>query len=209
VLSFADVAARVLAGPARLGPVRLVAVDGGAGAGKSTFARRLAVALRQAGADVAELHTDDLLEGWTDLVSFWPRLEEWVLAPLRRGEPGSYRVYDWHARRFADEWQPLPVPNVLVIEGVSCARAAIRAELTLLVWVAVSADVRLARGLERDGEAMRAEWVRWMASEAEHFARDATETAADLRVDGAPEGFSINPETELVGEISGWTRLTA
>ena len=73
----------MLAAPPRLGPVRLVAVDGFAGSGKTTFAGRLAEAL---GAQV--LHTDDLLEGWVDTVSFWPRLEEWVLAPLRAGRPG-------------------------------------------------------------------------------------------------------------------------
>ena len=34
-------------------------------------------------------HTDDLLAGWEDQFTFWPRLEEWVLVPLRAG----YRLH--------------------------------------------------------------------------------------------------------------------
>src|SRR6478735_90882 len=93
------VAAAALAAPARLGPVRLVAVDGPAGSGKTTFAERLAGEL---GAPV--VHLDDLLEGWTDLRSMWPRLEKWVLAPLRRGDDAAYRTYDWHAGEFRTQW---------------------------------------------------------------------------------------------------------
>src|SRR5439155_1600778 len=46
VASYADLARAVRAAPARLGPVRLVAGDGPAGAGKTPFAGRSAVALR-------------------------------------------------------------------------------------------------------------------------------------------------------------------
>jgi uridine kinase len=183
---YADLAAEVMRRPARLGPVRLVAVDGPAGSGKTTFSSRLASALRVTGAGVEEIHTDDLLEGWTDQVSFWPRLEEWVLAPLRRGEPGRYRGYDWINRRFGAHWHRVPVPDVLVVEGVTSARAAIRAELTLGVFVIAGRALRLARGIERDGEALRAEWERWMVGEDRHFAIDDTAVRVDLVVDGAP-----------------------
>src|SRR4051812_31039352 len=86
-------------GGGRLGPVRAVAVDGPAGAGKTTFADRLADAIRATGMQVAEIHTDDLLDGWSDAITYWPRLADWVLDPLRRGETASYRRYDWVARR--------------------------------------------------------------------------------------------------------------
>ena len=182
---YADLAAHVIEAPPRLGRARYVAVDGPAGAGKTTFAGRLAVALRAAGASVEELHTDDLLDGWTDTVSFWPRLDA-VLTDLRAGRTGRYQRYDWSAGRFGDTWQPVPVPDVLLVEGVSSARAATLAYLGLSVFVVADPAVRLARGLARDGEALRGEWERWMVAEREHFTADGTADRADVLVDGAP-----------------------
>jgi len=194
---YADLSQHVLSQLPRLGPVRLVAVDGPAGSGKTTFAARFAAALRAGGTRVEEIHTDDLLEGWTDLVSFWPRLQEWVLEPLRRGEPGLYRAYDWVNRRFGADWHRVLVPDVLVVEGVTSARAAIRAELALGVLVTADRELRLARGIERDGEALRGEWERWMIGEDRHFATDDTAARVDLIVDGAPT-VPHDPEKEYV-----------
>ncbi|NJC81357.1 uridine kinase family protein [Planosporangium mesophilum] len=194
--TFADLAERIRAAPARLGPVRLVAVDGPAGAGKSTFAGRLAHALREAGVKTTEIHTDDLLDGWADMVTFWPRFDRGVLEPLRGGRPGSYRRYDWHAARFGGA-VPVPVPDVLVIEGVTSARAVIRPELTLSVFVTAPRDLRLARAVRRDGEALRPHLLRWLADEAAHFAADRTAEHADLVVNGAPDG-PLDPEYQYL-----------
>jgi len=172
-------AARVLASPPRLGQVRLVAVDGFAGSGKTTFAGRLGAAL---GAQV--VHTDDLLEGWADPASFWPRLEAWVLAPLRAGRSGRYRRYDWLHERFAERWHDVPVAPALVIEGVTSARRAIRPELTLSVWVDAPKGLRLSRGIARDGERLRPQWEAWQAAEEAHVAVDRTPDHLDLVVDG-------------------------
>jgi hypothetical protein len=181
-----DLATAVMSAPARLGQVRLVAVDGPAGSGKSTFSGRLVRGLRSVAPRVAEIHTDDLLEGWTDLVSCWPRLDDWIRRPLRRGEPGRYRRYDWHRGCFAEVWELLPVPDVLVLEGVASARSAASSDLSLAVFVEAERDLRLRRGLERDGEALRDRWLRWMADEDRHFGEDGTAGRAGVLVDGAP-----------------------
>jgi hypothetical protein len=194
---FADLAGRVRAAPARLGRVRFVAVDGRAGSGKTTFARRFAKALRAGGAHVAELHVDDLLDGWSDLGGYWNRFERGVLAPLRGGVDGAYRRYDWHRGRFESGWAAVAVPEVLLLEGVGSARAGARPELTLSVFVAAPRDVRLARGMARDGEALRGEWTRWMSLEDAHFAEDRTARAVDLVVDGNPL-IDHDPEAEWV-----------
>lgn len=197
ITPFSDVAGWVLAGEGGLGTVRYVGVDGPMGAGKTTFAGRLGVALREAGARVAEIHTDDLLEGWTDTVGFWPRLREWLLEPLGRGVPGRYRRYDWIAGRFTEAWIPVPVPDVLLVEGVTSAQAETRTYRGLGVFVTADPELRLARGLARDGEALRPEWERWMLAEARHFAADRTEHHVDLIVDGAP-AVPLDPEREFL-----------
>ena len=66
--TFRSLAGSILARP---GGVRLVAVDGYGGAGKSTFAARLAAALGGA----AVVHTDDFATGAPG-VEWWPRLEQ-------------------------------------------------------------------------------------------------------------------------------------
>lgn len=187
VEAYAELARRVLAGPARLGRTRLVAVDGPSGAGKSRFAARLADALAGSlGGRPPVVHTDDLLDGWDDQLTFWPRLDEGVLAPLRVGEPGAYRRYSWVRQCFLPRPVPVPVAPVLVVEGVSAARAVVRPELTLAVFVTAPASLRLARAVDRDGPEILPELRRWHEGERAHFAVDETATHVDLLVDGAP-----------------------
>jgi uridine kinase len=185
--TFAGLAARVQAAPPRLGAVRLVCVDGPAGSGKTTFAGRLTDAF---GDDAELVHLEDLYAGWT-LTGAVARLSAGVLRPLAEGSPGSYTRYDWMAGRFADEPVPVPVPAVLVVEGCgSCARA-LDPWTTLSIWVEAPTPLRLSRGLARDGDDLAADWHRWQASEARHFAADETRSRADLQVDGAapcPDG---------------------
>ena len=185
VESFAVLAAAVRRLPPRLGAVRLVAVDGPSGAGKTSFAGRLAGEL---GAPV--VHTDDLLDGWDDQFTFWARLEAQVLQPLRRGRPGSYQRYLWHRGTFGGRPVTVPPSDAVVVEGVSSARRAIRPELSLAVFVTAPDDLRLRRALGRDGGdgvAFQAYLERWRAREDRHFAADGTAAHADLIVDGAAE----------------------
>ena len=179
--SFAGLAARVGAAPARLGAVRLVCVDGPAGSGKTTFAGRLVDAL---GEGAGLVHLEDLYAGWT-LTGAAARLSAGVLRPLAEGRPGSHARYDWVAGRFADEPVTVPVPRVLVVEGCGSSPRALDPWTTLRIWMEAPAPLRLSRGLARDGEDLAAHWRRWQESEAAHFAAEDTRARADLRVDGA------------------------
>ena len=174
-----QVAARLLAAAPAQGRVRVLAVDGPAGSGKTTAADRLG---RELGAPV--VHLDDLYEGWTGLrTSLWRRLREQVLEPLAAGRPASYRRYDWDTERFAD-WVPVPPTGLLVVEGVGAAARPVEPWLALRVWVESPPDVRLRRGIERDGEQLREQWLSWSTDEQVHFADDGTRDRADVLVDG-------------------------
>ncbi len=147
----------------RCGRVRVVAVDGGAAAGKSSLA--LALAERLDGAQV--LSTDALLDGWAGQFGFWPRLRTEVLAPLAAGRPGSYPRYDWHAMGFA-ETVPVPVPAVLLVEGVS-ALGACAGRLSVGIFLDVPREVRERRWIRRDGP-MQQPWRNWLDAEDRYFA---------------------------------------
>ncbi|WP_250035820.1 uridine kinase family protein [Paractinoplanes maris] len=189
--SLDDLAAYVRGRPPRLGAVRLVAVDGPSGAGKTRFADRLAAAL----GDAPVVHTDDLLSGWDDQFTFWARLEKHVLTPLRNGETATYRRYDWDHHDFAGPQLTVAPLPVVLLEGVSAARREIRPELTLAVFVDAPGELRWERAISRDGDdslAYRKYLERWRAAEDRHFAVDETAAHADLIVDGAaPSALSI------------------
>jgi chloramphenicol 3-O-phosphotransferase len=170
---------RVRAAAPRLGRTRLVCVDGPAGSGKTTLADALGVEL-----DAQVVHLDDLYQGWGGLPSMLPRLRHWVLDPLVAGRPGRYRRWDWDADAWA-EWHDVPVADALVVEGVGAAQAGVRELAVLTAWVEAPWELRLRRGVARDGGGMRPEWERWQAAEAAHFAADGTAAAADVVIDGA------------------------
>ncbi len=164
--------------PRTLGSGWLVCVDGPAGSGKTTLAG--AVAALRPGSRV--VHMDDLYDGWDGLPHVADQLAG-LLRPLADGEPGCYRRYDWHAGGFAETVE-VPPGDLLVLEGVGSGSRGHADLTTALVWVTAPEELRLRRGLERDGPALRDRWHQWMVDEARHFDRDRTPARADLVVDG-------------------------
>jgi hypothetical protein len=50
--------------------------------------------------------------------------------------------------------------------------------------VTAPSDLRLARGVARDGEHLREQWLQWRRDEEVHFAIEETQQRADMVVDG-------------------------
>lgn len=176
-------------------PVRLVGVDGCGGAGKSTFAQRLS----EAGGGWPVVHTDDFASH-AEPMQWWPRMLRDVVGPLLRGEPARFHPYDWVARTFAaTEIVVAPAP-IVVIEGVGATRAAWRDRLALRVWIETARDVRLARGIARDGEQLREFWADWMRAEDGYVAEEDPQAYADLVVDGNPDAPSSPGEFVVISE---------
>ncbi len=177
---FRRIREEVSARPAPAGmETRIVAVDGAGGAGKSTLAVHLAAALEAC----PIVHTDDFA-GWDNPIDWWPALLEGVLEPLSRGEIARFTPTQWSPEARPEPVEIAPGP-FLVLEGVSASRQAFRPYLTYAIWIETSADVRLRRGLERDGEAALPQWKAWMAEEDAFRDRERPDLAADAVLDGA------------------------
>jgi len=161
-----------------LGVGRLVCIDGPAGSGKTTWA----TAIGSLAPGSVVIHMDDLFPGWSGL----PHVDEQLhglLTPLAAGRPGSYRRYDWLAGEFAETVTVEPV-RLLLLEGVGSGASRFAPLQTLLVWVEAPHDLRMERGLARDGDDFAPYWEQWAADEADLFAKEGTRERADVIVDG-------------------------
>ncbi len=175
-----------LSKPATLGPGRLVCIDGHAGSGKSTLGRAVLDAAVDAGQAGRLLYVDDMLEGWNGLGAVAETVHRDLVAPLAEGRPGRYRHYDWHRGTFTRTHTVDPV-DLLVLDGVGSGATAYAPQITTLVWVEAPLELRMRRGIERDGEPLRSNWEAWAEQENALFARERTRDRADVLVDGTGE----------------------
>ncbi len=164
--------------PPTLGGGRLVCFDGPAGSGKTTWASGLANLAP--GARV--IHMDDLYPGWSGLSEIDVQLSG-LLLPLSEGQPGSFQRYDWAAGHFAEQVDVDPVP-LLVLEGVGSGAARFADLVTVLVWIEAPYELRMERGVARDGDTFAPHWEQWAQDETALFAHERTRERADVVVDG-------------------------
>ena len=177
-----DVATLILslasARPATLGAGRLVCVDGPAGSGKTTLGAELA---DRTGAQL--IHGDDLMEGWRGLDAVGRQLAGLVVGRWPRAAPGATSTTTGCTTATTGRSRSRPRRG-WSSRASAAAPPRIAAYTTVLVWVEVDDDLRLARGLERDGDEMQELWRQFMLDERELFARERIRERADVVVDG-------------------------
>jgi uridine kinase len=181
---------RVLGSEPSVGPVRLVCVDGPAGAGKTRLAAALAAALAPDYGEVPVVHGDDVYEGW-EVVASAPdradafarlpvRLTGWLLDPWSAGAPGAHPVWDWYVGRWGSP-RVVPAAPVVVLEGVGLAAAPLRSRAALSVWVDPGPGDLLDAVVARDGEPVRTPMADWQRDEAAWHRLDGTRAGCDVR----------------------------
>mgnify|MGYP006299400099 CR=1 FL=1 len=167
----------------------IVAIDGGGGAGKST----LAGALREASERIQVVEMDDFYRpdpprelADEPCAHFdWRRLRADVLEPIVAGEPGEYAPHDWQNGGLSSHTLTVVPTGIVIVEGTTSLRRELRAFVDVGIWVEAAVDVRLERGVERDGDAAREIWLDyWMPAEEHYFQTHQPRAYADIEVSG-------------------------
>ncbi len=177
---------------------RIVAIDGHGGSGKSELARQLAGALEES----AIVHTDDFarsdVPGWD-----WQRMRKQVLDRILNDQTARYQRYDWDSNRLAES-RDIGIGGTLIVEGVSSLRQELGEYWDFAIWVDAPYEIRLRRGVDRDGEQMRSQWTDiWMPEEAEYVKAHRPEDRADFIADGT-KPFSVgNPRSRSARSRAG------
>lgn len=170
------------------GEVRVVTIDGPAGAGKSTMAISLSSRLN----DAPIVHMDDLYRGWNDALTpqLTAVLRDHILLPISLGKQGGYRPWDW-IKNAPGSAVVIPRHDFLILEGVGASQRAVRPFASTMIWISIDAQTGLERVIKRDGnkvadlEGFIQEMRAWQGNELMHFEREATFDASHLRFDGA------------------------
>jgi uridine kinase len=156
-----------------------LAIDGPAGSGKSTLAGEIARAF--AGTyDIEVIHLDQLYNGWDDALSqeLFQKITQLITAQ-QAGKATDLAIYDWSVAAFSGV-REIKAVQLLILEGVGSSNQLLEANLTTSIWLDIDQSIGLARVLERDGEEIRDEMVKWQKMESEYFARDLTRERADF-----------------------------
>jgi uridine kinase len=157
----------------------VLAIDGPAGSGKSTLAGEIARAFTGT-YSIEVIHLDELYNGWDDALSeeLFNRIAQ-LIAAQKASKALDLAIYDWATASFSGT-REIKAAQLLIIEGVGSSNQLLQKSLTTSIWLDIDQSIGLARVLERDGEDIRDEMVKWQKMESEYFARDLTRERADF-----------------------------
>lgn len=156
----------------------IIAIDGPAGAGKTTLALHIAAALPTTLASHT-IHMDDLYNGWSTPFDhhFTDALQQVVNAHLT-SKPLPKKKYNWSASRY-DSLPNVASTPLLILEGCGAIDSTIRQSITASIWLEIDAEVGLQRVLGRDGDAIAPQMREWLHIQKQHFAEQNPEKDAD------------------------------
>jgi uridine kinase len=163
----------------KLHPRPIIAIDGPAGAGKTTLAEHIgaALALRYKS---TTLHMDDLYHGWD--APFDHHLTDALVQACtshQKAEGYSLSFFDWIKGQYRLA-QEIPQADLLILEGVGSSQAVVRPFLACSIWIEIDAEQGLQRVLTRDGDSISIQMQLWLEKQAQHFLENQSEKSADF-----------------------------
>ncbi|KAB2441220.1 uridine kinase family protein [Bacillus luti] len=170
----------------------IIGIDGCGGAGKSTLANKI----KSKFSTVTIVHMDDFYLPSAQIVNEhptnkligadfdWKRLLQEVLDPISNGVEGCYKRYDWETDSLVES-HIVPANGIVIIEGVYATRQELAEKYDLKIWVNCPREMRLKRGIARDGEEARDMWENnWMIAEDMYVESHKPHKFSDFIIDG-------------------------
>lgn len=169
-------------------PLIFIGIDGCGGVGKTTLSKQLSEKLQH----VTVVHMDEFDLPYKDRIivpihqkafgadTDYKRLLRQVMYPLKKLQSSRYQRYSWDNDRM-EEWIDLWPQGIIVVEGVYAIRSELSPLYDLRVWLECPTDIRLERGLKRDGEVARDRWITdWLPMEERYLTLDNPMQRADI-----------------------------
>lgn len=157
----------------------IIAIDGVAGAGKTTLASHLSAALALK-YRLATVHMDDLYNGWEN--AFDHHLSDALILAAQSHQkkaPAVLPRFNWQTGSYGDSVQIPPV-DLLILEGVGSSQRAVRPFLTTSIWLEIEPALGLERVLARDGQEISDQMQKWLRAQEQHFLEEESKVNADF-----------------------------
>lgn len=157
----------------------IIAIDGPAGAGKTTLAEHLSAALSLK-YKCATLHMDDLYNGWSS--PFDHHFTDALVAACtshQNSKRYSLSHFNWSKGAYSPAIE-MPQADLLLLEGVGASHKLIRPFLTAAIWVDIEPLQGMERVIKRDGEAISLQMQSWLLQQEELFLKNQSMNSADF-----------------------------
>ena len=176
---------------------RLIAIDGGGGAGKTTFATCLQAVLP--GSCIVKI--DDFYRPSqlrtpvvsTEVINHnfdWDRFRTLVLEAAVGNEEIVYQLYDFDKGVLSNQMVRIPSKTTVIIEGVWSMQPAFVGFYDYRIWLDAPPEIRLERGLSRDGEDLRDVWEQeWIPIDESYKNTEQPQLRADCIIDSVKSNF--------------------
>jgi len=159
----------------------LYAIDGPAGAGKTTYAAKLEAELA-VNATVKTIHMDDLYNGWDNALSnALSEILDRISTAHLAGREFVIKKFNWSTMHFDSEERITPT-DFLIIEGVGAAQQIVRESGAITYWLDIEPEIGLQRVLDRDGAHIEVQMRQWQIDQDKHFARDETRENCEFKL---------------------------
>jgi len=157
----------------------IIAIDGPAGAGKTTLAHEIYLALAPK-ISVNVIHMDDLYDGWDNaLGADLSAILKYLVNQHQKSSSAQIKRYNWSTSSFGESENIEPA-DLLILEGVGSGDKSLQDDLAALIWIDIDPEIGVMRVIDRDGYQVEDEMKKWLGTQQEYFSQHSTREKADF-----------------------------